>query len=61
MKKGVLRNLAKFTRKHLCQSPQACSFIEKETLVQVFCCEVYKISKTSILQNNPGRLLLGLY
>ena len=40
-KKGVLRNLAKITEKHLCQSlflikPQACNFIKKETLAQVF-------------------------
>ena len=40
-KKGILRNFAKFTGKHLCQSfkPQACNFIEKETLGQVFSCE----------------------
>ena len=46
MKKGVLKNLAKFTGKHLCQSlffnkvaGQACNFIKKETLAQVFSCE----------------------
>ena len=33
-KKGVLRNFAKFTRKHLCK--------KNETLVQVFSCEFYQ-------------------
>ena len=43
--KGVLRNVAKFTEKHLCQSlffnkvaGGACNFIKKETLAQVFSC-----------------------
>ena len=49
-KKGVLRNFAKFTGKHLCQSlcfnrPQACNFIKKETLAEVFSCEFCEISK----------------
>ena len=39
--KVVLRNLTKFTGKHLRQS----LFIEKETLAQVFSCEFYEISK----------------
>ena len=46
--KGVLRNFAKFTGKHLCQSlffnkvaGGACNFIKKETLTQVF----YKSTK----------------
>ena len=46
MKKGVLRNFAKFTGKHLRQGlffdkvagSQACNFIKKETLAQVFSC-----------------------
>ena len=48
-KKGILKNSAKFKGKHLYQSlffnkvaghrPQACSFIKKETLTQVFSCE----------------------
>ena len=52
MKKGVLRNLTKFTGKHLCHSlffnklqPQACNFIKKDTLAQVFSCELCEISK----------------
>ena len=41
IKKGVLRNFAKLTGKHLCQSlyfswPEACNFIKKDTLAQVF-------------------------
>ena len=50
--KGVLRNLAKFTGKHLCQSPffnkvagAASNFIKKETLAKVFSCEFCEISK----------------
>ena len=53
--KGVLRNFAKFTGKHLCQSlflskvtrRQACNFIKKETMVQMFCYEFCKISKNA--------------
>ena len=48
--KRVLRNFAKFTRKHLCQSlffnkvaDEACNFIKKETLAQVFSCEFCEI------------------
>ena len=50
-KKGVRRNFAKFTGKHLCQSlffkPQACNFIKKETLAQVFSCEFCETSKNT--------------
>ena len=42
-KKGALRNFAKFTRKHLCQS----LFFTKETLVQVCSCEFCEISKNT--------------
>ena len=55
VRKGVLRNFAKFTGKHLCQSlffnkvadlrPEAYNFIKKETLAQVFPCEFCEISK----------------
>ena len=57
IKKGVLRNFAKFTGKHLCQRlffnkvaclrPEACNFIKKETLAQVFSCEFCNISKNT--------------
>ena len=54
VRKGVLRNFAKFTRKHLCQSlfltklqASACNFIKKEALAQVFSCKFCKISKNT--------------
>ena len=53
VKKGVLRNVAKFTGNHLCQSiffnkvAGACNFIKKETLAQVFSCEFCEISKNT--------------
>ena len=51
-KKDVLRNFAKFTGKHLCQSlffnkGLACNFIKKETLAQVFSFEFCEISKNT--------------
>ena len=58
-KKVALRNLAKFTGKHLCQGllfnkvaglrPQACNFIKKEALAQVFSSEFCEISKNTFL------------
>ena len=50
VRNGVLRNFAKFTRKHLCQSlffNKACNFIKKETLAQVFSCEFCKNSRNT--------------
>ena len=52
-KKDVLRNFAKFTGKYLRQSlffnkvQQACNFIKKETLAQVFSCKFCKISNNT--------------
>ena len=43
VRKGVLRNFAKFKGKHLCQS-----LFLIETLVQVFYCEFWKISKNTV-------------
>ena len=59
-KKGVLRNFANFARKHLCQSirPEACNFNKKETLVQVFSCEFYEISKNTFFTEHLWWLLL---
>ena len=57
--KGVLRNFAKFTGKHLCQSiffnkvAGACNFIKKETLAQVFSCEFCEISKNTFFYRTP--------
>ena len=65
--KIVLRNFAKFTEKHLCQSlyfnkvaGQACNFIKIETLAQVFPVNFAKFLRTPFLQNTFGRLLLTL-
>ena len=46
IEKGVLKNFAKFMNKHLRQSD--CNFIKKETLAQVFSCELWEISKNTI-------------
>ena len=54
-KKGVLRNVIKFTRKHLCQSLffdkvaglRHATLIIKETLAQVLSSEFYEISKNT--------------
>ena len=51
-KKGALRNFAKFTGKHLCQS--LCNFIKKETLVQVFSCDFCKIFKNTFYSENTS-------
>ena len=40
--------------------PEACNFIKKETLAQVFSCEYCEILKNNFLQNTSGRLLLSL-
>ena len=37
---------------------EACNFIKKETLAQVFSCEFYEFLRTPFLQNISGRLLL---
>ena len=55
IKKGVLKNFAKLTGKHLYHSCffnkvagwAACNFIKKETLVQVFSCEFWEIFKNT--------------
>ena len=54
-KKGVLRNFAKFTGKHLCQSLNS---IKKETLAQLFSCEVCEISKNAFSTEHLRWLLL---
>ena len=46
IKKGVLKNFAIFTEKHLCQSLfLCCNFIKNEALAQEFSCEFCKIFK----------------
>ena len=60
-KKGVLRNFAKFTGKHLCQwlffrkvgRPKVSNFIKKGSLAEVFSCEFCKISKNTSFYRTP--------
>ena len=57
-KKGVLRNFANFTGKHLYQSlflnkVAACNFIKKQGLAQVFFCELCKISENTFSYETP--------
>ena len=58
--KGVLRNFAKFTGKHQCQSlvfnkvaGTACNFTKKEILAQVFSSEFCEISKNTLFCRTP--------
>ena len=50
-KKGVLKNLAKFTGKHLFLRPA--TLFKKVTLAQVFSCEFCKISKNNFFHRTP--------
>ena len=71
-KKGVLRNFTKFTGRHMCQDlffskkeslglrPQACSFIKKESLAEVFFCEFCENSKNTFFTEHLKSLLLSL-
>ena len=43
---SVLKNFTKFTGKHLCQSTY--NFIKKDTLAQMFSCELGKIFKNTL-------------
>ena len=59
-KKGVFRNFAKFTEKHLYQrlffnevAGLACNFVKKESLAQVFSCEFSGISKNTFFYRTP--------
>ena len=59
-KKGVLRNFANVTGKHLCQSLffnkedlLINPFINKETLTQMFSCEFCEISKCTFFYRTP--------
>ena len=66
VRKGVLRNFAKFTGKHLCQvlfynkvaGPEPAALLKKETLAQVFSYEFCEISENTFSQNTSERLLL---
>ena len=52
-KKGVLKTLAKFTGKHLCQSLYFSNCIKKEILAQVFSCKFCEISKNMFFYRTP--------
>ena len=56
-KNGVLKNFTKFTGKHLFKNLllklQACNFIKKETLAQVFSCEFCENSKNTFFYRTP--------
>ena len=47
IKNRVLKNVAKFTGIHLCQSLFFFNFIKKDTLAQVFSCEFCEILKNT--------------
>ena len=55
VRKGVPRNFAKVTGKHLYQS----LFFDKETLAQVFPVNFAKFQRITFLQNTSERLFLG--
>ena len=66
-KKGVLKNFAKFTGKHLRQrlffnkvAGGTCNFIKRETLSQVFSCKFCKIFKNTFFTEPPQWLLLKM-
>ena len=59
-KKAVLRNFAKLTEKHLCQSlffnkvaVGPVTLLKTETLAQVFSCEFCEISKSTFYYTIP--------
>ena len=70
VKKAVLKNFAKLTGKHLCQSlffnkvaGVAYNFVEKETVAQVHRCfpvNFAKFLRTPFLQNTSARLFLTM-
>ena len=58
--RAVLKNFAKFTGKHLCQSlffnkvtVLACNFTKKEALAQMFSCEFCEIFKNTFFYRKP--------
>ena len=66
VRKGVLRNFAKFTGKHLCQGLffnkvaglRSATLLEKRLWHRCFPVNFEKFLRTHILQNTSGRLLL---
>ena len=60
IKKGVLRNFAKFTGKHLFQS-LFFNKVKKETLAQLFSCEFCKTFKNTFLTEHVWTAALQAY
>ena len=68
LQKSVLKAFRKFTGKHLSQSgfliklrAEACSFIKKKTLTQLFLCEFYKIFKSTYFIEKLWETASGVY
>ena len=57
MKIGALRNFAKFTGKHLCQSLRPATLLKKRLWYRCFPVNFAKFSRTPFLQNTSGWLL----
>ena len=58
-KKGILRNFCKIHRKTpLPETVSFCKFIKKESLAQLFFCEICKISKNTFFYRTPLWLFL---
>ena len=57
-KKGVLKNFANFTGKHLCWSLFFNKVANPQAPTQMCSCEISKILRTPILKNICGRLLI---
>ena len=68
-KKGVLRNFAKFTEKHLCQSLffnkvaglRPATLLKKRLWHRCFPVDFMKFLRIYFLQNTSGRLLLSVW
>ena len=65
-KKGVLRNFAQFTGKHLCQKPLfnkiaglGTATLLKKSLAQVFSCEFCEISNNTFFYGTPPVAVSG--
>ena len=66
MRKGILRDLTKFTRKHLCQSLffnkvaglRPATLLKKRLWHRYFPVNFAKFLRTAFLQNTSGRLIL---
>ena len=60
VRKGILRNFAKFTGKHLYQSLRPANLLKKRLWHRCFSVNFAKLLRTYFLQNSSGRMLLYL-